>query len=110
MVLQATGGARLVADCSTKPAPMSSGQERFKLPPERLAASEGVEMSVTTRLSKSENKRDGCRVVVAFTSESPRAILFPPSGSRLVVSMVAIARWSIVHLIVLPIFTMSTLC
>ena len=39
--------------------------------------------SVTWMLSNTVNSKEGCRVVLVFTSETPRAKLSPPSAPRL---------------------------
>src|SRR4051812_20176332 len=107
---QLTGLLRLLADCRTKPTPVASGHDNVKFPPVKLADRVGNEISLTVRFSNNEKSKEGCRVVLAFTSESPRAILFPPSGARLAESIVAIAVLSMVHFTMLPILMRSTLC
>ena len=107
-LLQRTGDARLSAYCGTAPPAGASGQDNCNVPLDKLNWI-GTESLVTTRLSISVNNRDGCRVVVLFTSESPIAMLLPPKVKALL-SKVAIATSSIVQLTRLLFLVISTLC
>ena len=70
---------------------------------------DGSGMTVTTRLSNTVKRSDGCRVVLVFTSDSPSAMLLPPRVSELA-SKVAIRVLSTSQVTMLLFFVRTTLC